>query len=357
MTSDRDNVVERYSVLSTMKLSEAEQSEIWGQLEQRMSATQTITPNRRGARFWGPSAAAAVAVLIVAGSIYALSQNGSSRPPDEPHVTAANVPSLPASSSIRSIYITADNPAQTKFLTNHPAVVEHNVSAWLKSSKVYTSKIDESNISQGTYVGPAQLHIDGGDHKSIVIYPVSHVEQENGAYLPVYQQSVVAYRTGSHTTYLYSPELYTWLKNDQWQTEFNVFANPLFRTFLTLPNGQTITTNTTKAVTWKDLTINLLITNLPPVGYQDYAMIVGNNANIVSHENVATSAGPATLVYFQRTPPAAAAGTGNAVTNEFYVIRYGSQYAYVIQATATGKVGTAKSALMSLLQGWKVPKG
>ena len=117
-----------------------------------------------------------------------------------------------------------------------------------------------------------------------------------------------------------------------------------------LPNGNTVTT---KPVTWKNLKLALWVTSLTP--NQDYPGIVGNNANIISHEDVSTSAGLATLVHFERTPPAAASGTGSTPINEFYVISYGRKYAYVIQATVTGNASAAKSELMSLLQGWNIP--
>ncbi|QSO47348.1 hypothetical protein [Alicyclobacillus mengziensis] len=347
--------------LSKIALEPCKRQELWDSIEQRidMDTEQngtaiSVVAKKRNHLGWGQLGAAVAALVIVASGItYGIHHQGLFKPISSKgtaQTDASNVPSLPSSSSIQLIYILADNPAQTKWLTNDPTAIESSVSAWLKSSKLYTGKIETSNVNVGSYVGPAQLHVDGSSNKSIVIYPVSHVEQKNGQYVAVYQKNVVAYSTGKHTIYLNSPELYAWLKSDQWQTEFNVSGNPLFNTSLTLPNGQTVTT---KPVSWKDLKINLLVTSLPP--NQDYAAIVGNNAKIISHENVSTPAGPATFVYFQRTPPAAASGTGSALTNEFYVISYGQQYAYVIQATVTGDASTAKSELISLLQGWDVP--
>ena len=344
--------------LSKIALKPSKRQELWDSIKQRIdmdteqNGTRISVVTKKRNRFnWGQLGAAVAALIIVASGItYGTHHFKPTSSKGTTQTDASNVPSLPASSSIQSIYITADNPAQTKWLTNDQTAIESSVSAWLKSSKLYTGKIETSNVNISSYVGPAQLHIDGSSNKSIVIYPVSHVEQKNGQYMAVYQQNVVAYSTGKHITYLNSPELYTWLKSDQWQTQFNVSGDPLFNTSLTLPNGHTVTT---KPVMWKNLKLDLLVTNLTPS--QDYVAIVGNNANIISHENVSTSAGLATFVYFQKTPPAAASGTGSTLTNEFYVISYGLQYAYVIEATVTGNVSTAKLELMSLLQGWKIP--
>jgi hypothetical protein len=347
--------------LSKIALEPSKRQELWGAIERRIdrdteqngTVISIVKKKKNRSNLGQLGAAIAALVVITSGIAYGTHHEGLFKPirsKETAQTHTPSVPSLPASSSIQSIYITADNPAQTKWLTNNETAIESSVSAWLKSSKLYTGKIDTSNVNIGSYVGPAQLHIVGWNNQSIVIYPVSHVEQKNGQYVAVYQPNVVAYSTGKHITYLNSPELFTWLKDDEWQTQFNVSGNPLLNTSLTLPDGQTVTT---KPVAWKDLKLTVLATSLPPS--QNYAAVVGNHANIISHKNVSTSAGLATFVYFQRTPPAAASGTESTLTNDFYVISYGRQYAYVIQATATGNVSTAKSELMSLLQGWTVP--
>lgn len=131
-------------------------------------------------------------------------------------------------------------------------------------------------------------------------------------------------------------------------------SNPLFQTTLTLPNGVIISTD--KVVKWKDLSIQLLVTNLPaPSNTTDgYKEIIGNHSTIISHEVVKTSAGNAVLVLNERTPPAA---TKSIVpTFEYWVIVYGRQYTYAINATIIGNREKAKSEIFSLLNRWKAPK-
>lgn len=131
-------------------------------------------------------------------------------------------------------------------------------------------------------------------------------------------------------------------------------SNPLFDTTLTLPDGQIVKSDG-RTVHWKDLTLNLRVTSLPPAnaGIDGYLSIVGNHATIISHQSVSTYAGSAMLVYFQRSQPAAA--QSSTVTNEYYVIFLGTQYAYVLDALPNGNSTTAKSELIGLLPQWKLP--
>ena len=130
-------------------------------------------------------------------------------------------------------------------------------------------------------------------------------------------------------------------------------TNPLFQTALKLPNGKVITPNQT--VQWKDLAIQLLVTSLPPsyVTTNKYVTVVGNHSTIISHKTITTSAGQATLVLNKRTQPAAS--KSSAVTYEYWVIIYGSQYAYAIDATVIGNLNKAKSEVIQLSQQWSVP--
>ncbi|RIV22750.1 hypothetical protein D2Q93_09225 [Alicyclobacillaceae bacterium I2511] len=140
-------------------------------------------------------------------------------------------------------------------------------------------------------------------------------------------------------------------------TENNSQTNPLFITMLTLPDGQIVKPDPPSSVVhWKNLTLSLLVTSLPPAnsGLNGYFGIVGNHATIISHQRVFTALGSAMLIYFQRTQPAAA--QSNAVTNEYYVIFYGSQYAYVLDVIFNGNIDTAKSEIMGLLPYWKLPR-
>lgn len=130
-------------------------------------------------------------------------------------------------------------------------------------------------------------------------------------------------------------------------------TNEWFQTSLTLPNGKVVTPE--HSVRWKDVSIQLLITSLPPsyVKHERYFLVVGNHSQVLSHERVSSSAGKVMLVLNERTPPAAADST--IATYEYWVIAYGSRYTYAIDATIVGNRSRAKREIMSFLHKWRVP--
>jgi len=132
--------------------------------------------------------------------------------------------------------------------------------------------------------------------------------------------------------------------------------DPLMQTTLKLPDGKVI--EPLQPVRWKDLSLQLIVTSLPPVDQNDsgygYQSIISNHSTAVSTETVTTSAGEGTLVLCETTPPAASGSTD--VTYSYWVIVYGSQYAYAIDAAILGNKNDAKNEVLNLLNGWKVPK-
>jgi hypothetical protein len=65
-------------------------------------------------------------------------------------------------------------------------------------------------------------------------------------------------------------------------------------------------------------------------------------------------AGKADLVLNKRTPTAASQST--AATYEYWVILYGNEYTYAIEAIIVGNKDKAKSEVLELLKNWKIPK-
>ena len=126
--------------------------------------------------------------------------------------------------------------------------------------------------------------------------------------------------------------------------------NPLFTTTLTLPNGKIILPD--HSFRWKDISVSLLVTSLPTHSPK-YAEIVGNHSTVLSRATIFTSAGTATLVLNKRTPSAASQST--TPRYEYWVIVYGSKYAYCIDATVLGNRNKARNEVLQLSNNWNVP--
>lgn len=226
MESER-NTLEKLSAVSDVKMSSQKQQEIWNTIEKEIDQMKPVRTKHRRSNLWGTGAAAVAAVAIVAGGFYAFSNHGlmqSNKPgvSTASHDTKPNpTVKFPTASAIQSISILA-GPTLDTWTTRDPKSASAQVLKWLNSSTPYTGSIPKSTnkmIPQAN-IGPAQLKIKTSN-EDITVYPVYYLVQTNThAVQTRYVQDVVEYQTGNETVYLKSPQLFNWLKNNQWETEF-----------------------------------------------------------------------------------------------------------------------------------------
>jgi len=228
--------IEKLAAISNVEMSSQKQQEIWENIEKEIEHMHPVRTKHRSS-VWGTSAATVAAVALVAGGFYAYSNHGTSTSHNLPGNTAAsnnanptsNPTGFPSLDAIQSISVSSDTAAQTIWGTQDPKSVEKQILAWLKSSTPFTGTIPSSQEQGVTnaYSGPSKLHMETTGHQRIVIYPVFYrAKAPGGLFQNKYVQNVVAYDDGTHVRYLTCPELYTWLKNDQWKTEFGPPSTP-----------------------------------------------------------------------------------------------------------------------------------
>lgn len=229
MKSEQETV-KKLSVMSSVSMSPHKQQEVWDNIEKEIEHMQPVRTKRRSS-VWGAGAAAVGAVALVVGGFYAYTNHGTSTIHNLPGTTTASnntnptvkSTEFPTLDAIQSISVSSDTAAQTIWITQNPKSVEKQVLAWLNNSPPFTGTIPSSQ-EQGltnAYSGPAKLHMGTTGEQHIAIYPVFYrTKASNGMYQTKYVQNVVAYDDGTHVVYLSCPKLYTWLKNDQWKTEF-----------------------------------------------------------------------------------------------------------------------------------------
>lgn len=126
--------------------------------------------------------------------------------------------------SIQSIVIDNNSPASMGFVPIHPTTVTQQLLAWLKSALETNVNLPKStpNLIFNAYIGPSRLLITTKNHANIQIYPAYSITAvgHQGRYQVNYDTDVLAYVQGNNTIYLKSPQLYTWLKDNQWTSEF-----------------------------------------------------------------------------------------------------------------------------------------
>lgn len=119
-----------------------------------------------------------------------------------------------------------DLPCQRCWAPKDQQAVLSKVASWLRQAQTYTDKIPESctGIFNANF-GPAVLSITTADHHTIAINPASYLTSStissNGkSYEMHYVANVLKLSKDGQSSYIQSAELYDWLKNDNWKTEF-----------------------------------------------------------------------------------------------------------------------------------------
>ena len=128
--------------------------------------------------------------------------------------------------SIQSLAVNETGPIAIQYTPqkSQTSAVNQQVLSWLKSATTTTVNLPPSTPGlhfQGN-IGPSRLTITMADKSTISIYPAYTVTASGnqGTYQVNYEPNVIAYVSGNQTTYLNSPGLYAWLKNNQWKTQF-----------------------------------------------------------------------------------------------------------------------------------------
>lgn len=130
--------------------------------------------------------------------------------------TAPTSGKLPTQNHIQSVSIAVGS---TKWTTQDTTTVGTQVLSWLKSSTTYKGNIPTGVTNLVRYV-PLTLLMTSGD-VTISISPAYYFEQtKRGKDQIHFVKNVITYEHGNSGTYLTSPQLYTWLKSNQWKTEF-----------------------------------------------------------------------------------------------------------------------------------------
>ena len=132
------------------------------------------------------------------------------------------IKSLKLATSIQSIDISDDSHEELGWIPKNQKSISSEVTSWLEHATSYTQKIPKSqNVVQFVgNIGPSQLHISTSEKHEITVYPAYYVDDENAVINVHYIQDVLVFNNGGLQTYIQSSQLYNWLKNNEWKTEF-----------------------------------------------------------------------------------------------------------------------------------------
>lgn len=101
------------------------------------------------------------------------------------------------------------------------------VASWLQTAQSYTGEMPESQYTGVFYanIAPSELHVTTSDNHKITIQPAFYLIKDKESYTKDYVPDVLELDKDGTKSYIQSPELFDWLKNDNWKTEFEPEQN------------------------------------------------------------------------------------------------------------------------------------
>ncbi len=123
------------------------------------------------------------------------------------------------------VSLTDDSPGSILLIPKVKETTLSEVISWLQQAKEYKGKIPQSQIS-GMFkanIGPSKLYIATSDKHEITIQPAFYlVSNDDNGYEVRYVTDVLKLNNDKQEMYVQSSELFNWLKNDKWKTEFEI---------------------------------------------------------------------------------------------------------------------------------------
>lgn len=160
-------------------------------------------------------------VFLISGCS-SLSMSEQAKPTDTNSTSLVAIKSLNLPTSIQSISISDDSYAGVWWIPKNPKSTSTEMTTWLEQATTYNEKIPKSqNVTQHAgNIGPSQLHISTLEKQEVAVYPAYYVGVQNGVISVHYIQDVLVFNNGGTETYIKSSQLYNWLKNNEWKSEF-----------------------------------------------------------------------------------------------------------------------------------------
>jgi hypothetical protein len=133
---------------------------------------------------------------------------------------------FPKATDIQHVYVSAGLAARSYSPKNESDTVSQ-IEEWLKTAQPVSVQLPpEPNppIRTNANVDPAALLLQLSSKQDITISPLFYMSGNSQKLddLFHYVDGVIAYQVGNKTVYFKDPELYNWLKNNQWQKPFTI---------------------------------------------------------------------------------------------------------------------------------------
>ncbi|WP_026884706.1 hypothetical protein [Clostridium akagii] len=116
-----------------------------------------------------------------------------------------------------------DSPAAFSWAPRNQKITLSEITYWLHGATIYRGKIPKSqNVALfKANVGPSILNISYSNKVNITIQPAFYLGSKNALNIQ-YIRDVLQLNNDGKKSYIQSKQLFNWLKNDKWKTEFEM---------------------------------------------------------------------------------------------------------------------------------------
>ncbi|GLV14710.1 hypothetical protein Heshes_23940 [Alicyclobacillus hesperidum] len=132
---------------------------------------------------------------------------------------------FPKATDIQYVYVNAGLAAMSYAPKNQSETVAQ-IEKWLATAKPVSVQLPpppNPPIETNANTNPAVLELKLSSKRQIFISPTFYMSGHSQDLSKVYHfvDGVISYQVDNKTAYFKDPNLYNWLKNDQWQRQFN----------------------------------------------------------------------------------------------------------------------------------------
>lgn len=132
---------------------------------------------------------------------------------------------FPKATDIQHVYVVWGLAAGT-FIPLNKSETLSQIERWLQTAQPVSVQLPpppKHPIVTNANTNPASLILELSSKEQIAISPTCFMagQSQDLSKLYHYVDGVISYQIGNQTLYFKDPELYNWLKNNEWQKQFN----------------------------------------------------------------------------------------------------------------------------------------
>lgn len=151
---------------------------------------------------------------------------GCGRVPQAVVIPSQQTVRFPKATEIQHVYVAA-GLAEIAYTPKNQLETVAQIEKWLTTAKLVSVQLPpppNPPIVTNANTNPALLDLHLASKQEVLISPAFYMagHSQELSKLYHYVDGVISYQVGNKTVYFNDPKLYNWLKNNEWQKQFNI---------------------------------------------------------------------------------------------------------------------------------------